>query len=104
VVRAAGRAAQRRRSWFARLVAPRPELGWVEPTGHPIPEHEELLALRAALARLSPDHRAVVALHLHAGYSVAETAELVGAPLETVRSRLRVAKERLRRDLAEAAP
>lgn len=102
VVRAAGRAAHKRQSWLARLVSPRPELAWVEPVGHPVPQHEELLALRAALARLSPDHRAVVALHLHAGYSVAETAEIVGAPLETVRSRLRVARERLRRDLAEA--
>jgi RNA polymerase sigma-70 factor (ECF subfamily) len=75
----------------------------VEPHGQPIPEHDELLVLRGALARLSPDHRAVVALHLHAGYSVAETADLVGAPIETVRSRLRVARERLRRDLAEGS-
>jgi DNA-directed RNA polymerase specialized sigma24 family protein len=43
-----------------------------------------------------------VALHLHAGYTVSETAELVGAPIETVRSRLRVAREHLRRELAGA--
>jgi RNA polymerase sigma-70 factor (ECF subfamily) len=102
VVRAAGRTADRRRSWLGRILSPRPDLGWIEPADRGISDRDDLLVLRAALARLSPDHRAVIALHLHAGYSVAETAELVGAPLETVRSRLRVARERLRRDLGEA--
>ncbi len=55
--------------------------------------------LKAAFARLSSEQRAVVALHLYAGYSVAETAELVGAPLETARSRLRLARQRLRMEL-----
>jgi len=44
----------------------------------------------------------VIALHLYAGYSVVETAEAVGAPVETVRSRLRLARERMRRQLEEA--
>jgi DNA-directed RNA polymerase specialized sigma24 family protein len=43
-----------------------------------------------------------VALHLYAGHSVAETADIVGAPLETVRSRLRLARERLRHALEES--
>ena len=55
--------------------------------------------LRVAFATLSPEQRAVVALHLYAGYSVLETAALVDAPIETVRSRLRLARERLRREL-----
>ncbi len=55
--------------------------------------------LRQAYARLSAEQRAVVALHLYLGYSVAETADLVGAPLETIRSRLRLAKQRLRMEL-----
>jgi DNA-directed RNA polymerase specialized sigma24 family protein len=38
-------------------------------------------------------------LHLYAGYSVAETAEIVGAPVETARSRLRLARQRLRMEL-----
>jgi RNA polymerase sigma-70 factor (ECF subfamily) len=59
--------------------------------------------LRAAYAALPPGQRAVVALHLHAGYSVAETAEVVGIPLETARSRLRLARERLRESLREDA-
>ncbi len=101
VVRESSRIAKRRRSWLARLISPRPELAWIEPSHQPMTRRDDVMTLRAALARLSPDHRAVVALHLHAGYSVAETAELVGAPLETVRSRLRVAKDHLRRDLGE---
>jgi DNA-directed RNA polymerase specialized sigma24 family protein len=50
---------------------------------------------------LSPEQRAVVALHLHLGYSVAETADIIAAPEETVRSRLRLARERLRREFEE---
>lgn len=55
--------------------------------------------LKAAFAQLSAEQRAVVALHLYAGYSVAETAEIVGAPVETARSRLRLARQRLRMEL-----
>ena len=104
VVREAGRIAKRRRGLVARLFAPRREVGWIEsePADHRIGDRDDHMALRAAFGRLSPDQRAVVALHLHAGYSVAETADLVGAPIETVRSRLRIAKEHLRSELGEA--
>jgi RNA polymerase sigma-70 factor (ECF subfamily) len=60
-------------------------------------EPTEMAILREALGRLSPDHRVVIAVHLHAGYSVVETARLLGVPFDTVRSRLRAARERLRR-------
>jgi RNA polymerase sigma-70 factor (ECF subfamily) len=105
VVREAGRIAKRRRGLLARFFSPRPEVGWIEPeqADQRIGDSDDRMAMRAAFERLSPDHRAVVALHLHAGYSVAETADIVGAPAETVRSRLRVAKERLRRELGEAS-
>jgi len=53
------------------------------------------------LRRLPAAQRAVLALHYDAGYSVAETAALVNAPVETVRSRLRLARERLRREHPE---
>ena len=104
VVREAGRIAKRRRSLVARIFSSRAEVGWIEhePADQRIGDRDDHMALRAAFGRLSPEHRAVVALHLHAGYSVAETADLVDAPIETVRSRLRVAKEHLRRDLREA--
>jgi RNA polymerase sigma factor (sigma-70 family) len=67
-----------------------------------LPEPAEMAILRDALGRLSPDHRAVIALHLYAGYSVDETARVLQVPFDTVRSRLRAARERLRRELAEA--
>ena len=61
-------------------------------------------ALRHAFESLPAPQRAVVALHLYLGYSIAETAEVVGAPLETVRSRLRLAREQMRFQLGEAVP
>ena len=59
-------------------------------------------ALRHAFESLPAAQRAVVALHLYLGYSIAETAVMVGAPLETVRSRLRLAREQMRFQLSEA--
>ena len=60
---------------------------------------EDMAAMRSAFQKLSTDQRTVVTLHLYAGYSVAETAEIVGVPLETVRSRLRLARQKLRDNL-----
>ena len=57
--------------------------------------------LRIAYESLPADQRAAVALHLHYGYSVAETADIVGAPVETVRSRLRLGRERIRQALED---
>jgi RNA polymerase sigma-70 factor (ECF subfamily) len=103
VVREAIRISRKRRSWLGRLTHGPAEDRWIE-LGDPHAEQVPAwTALRAAFAGLSPEQRAVVSLHLHAGYSVAETATLVGAPIETVRSRLRLAKERLRRELEEDA-
>lgn len=78
----------------------RPPTDWLELPGS-LPEPAERAIVREALGRLSPDHRAVVALHLHAGYSVEETARVLGVPFDTVRSRLRAAREHLRRHMAE---
>jgi RNA polymerase sigma-70 factor (ECF subfamily) len=99
VVREAIRVGTRHRSLVARLFGherPDPE---VEPVDA---RSEAVLAwadVRDAYSRLSAEQRAVIALHLYLGYSVQETAQLVGAPVETVRSRLRLARERLRREL-----
>ena len=88
---------------MAGLVAPSPDVGWIEPHDRQASEPPVIVALRAAFAQLSPEQRAVVALHMHLGYTVPETAEIVGAPEETVRSRLRLARERLRRELGETS-
>lgn len=114
--RAAIRDSDRLRPWLDRIVAREairqtrgrqlsrflrrnPE-DWVE-LAAPLPDSAEVAGLREALGRLSPEHRAVIALHLHAGYSVEETARILEVPFDTVRSRLRAAREHLRRDMAE---
>lgn len=61
----------------------------------------ERMAIASAFRALPVEQRAACVLHLHLGYSVAETAELMGAGLETTRSRLRLARRRLRADLSE---
>jgi RNA polymerase sigma-70 factor (ECF subfamily) len=100
VVREAAREQRWRLAWLGRLFRPPtvseiPDLGFDlvdrEATGFP-----DRAALRSVFDQLSPAHRAVVVLHLHRGYTVDETAELLGIPRETAKSRLRVARERLR--------
>jgi RNA polymerase sigma-70 factor (ECF subfamily) len=59
------------------------------------------IALSIAFRTLPAEQRAVVALHLYEGYPVDETAELMGVSAETTRSRLRLARKRLRRELGE---
>jgi RNA polymerase sigma-70 factor, ECF subfamily len=101
VVREAIRIGKSRQSWLARVLAPPSGVAWIEQVG-PTPERlSAWTALRTAFAELPAEQRAVIALHLYAGYSIVETAELAGAPVETVRSRLRLAKDRLRRELQE---
>jgi RNA polymerase sigma-70 factor, ECF subfamily len=58
-------------------------------------------ALRLAFESLPASQRAAIALHLHYGYSVAETARLVDAPVETVRSRIRAGRDLLRHALED---
>jgi RNA polymerase sigma-70 factor (ECF subfamily) len=90
---------QTRGRGFALLVR-RPPTDWLDLPAT-LPEPAERANVREALGRLSPDHRAVIALHLYAGYSVDETARVLNVPFDTVRSRLRAAREHLRRQLAE---
>jgi RNA polymerase sigma-70 factor (ECF subfamily) len=53
-------------------------------------------ALDRAFVRLTPQHRAVVVLHLYAGLPLTEVADVVGVPLGTVKSRLHYATKTLR--------
>jgi RNA polymerase sigma factor (sigma-70 family) len=57
--------------------------------------------LRDALRTLPAEQRATLVLHYYMGYSVAETAEVMAVPTETARSRLRLARARLRERLGE---
>jgi RNA polymerase sigma-70 factor (ECF subfamily) len=60
--------------------------------------------LDAALQGLPEDQREVFLLRLHGDLEVPQIAALTGAPLETVKSRLRYAQQKLRRLLAEEIP
>jgi RNA polymerase sigma-70 factor (ECF subfamily) len=52
--------------------------------------------LRAAMAELSPEHRAVVELCYFHDMAYTEIAEVVGCPAETVKTRMFYARRRLR--------
>jgi RNA polymerase sigma-70 factor (ECF subfamily) len=56
--------------------------------------------LEAALAALPPEQREVFVLREYAGVPFAEIAEITGAPVPTVKSRMRYALEALREELA----
>jgi RNA polymerase sigma-70 factor (ECF subfamily) len=55
------------------------------------------LDLANALDRLSPEHRAVLALHYYGDLSVEETARAAGIPVDTAKSRLKAALREMRR-------
>ena len=57
-------------------------------------------ALERAFRRLSPEHRAVVVLHHHAGLPLASIAGVAGVPVGTIKSRLHHATRNLRDALA----
>ena len=90
-----------RRPWWSRLTVTYCEEHaslLPDPAGETTPQR---LALTAAFAALTPGQRGACVLHLHMGYGVVETAELMGAGVETTRSRLRLARRRLQADLLE---
>jgi RNA polymerase sigma-70 factor, ECF subfamily len=55
--------------------------------------------VRDLLDRLPAEQAEIMALHVVLGYSLAEIAQSTAAPLNTVKSRLRLAKQALRREL-----
>jgi RNA polymerase sigma-70 factor, ECF subfamily len=65
------------------------------------PERTDGEALRAALRRLSHDHRTVLALHHRDGVPVGEMARTLGIPEGTAKSRLFKARAALDRALRE---
>lgn len=58
-------------------------------------------AVLTALAGLSPKQRAAVVLHYYAGYTAAETGDLIGSAAATVAVHLHRARRRLRELLQE---
>lgn len=70
---------------FGRLTGPRSEVS-----------AEDRLDLAHALDRLSAEQRAAVALHYYQDLSVEDAAKALGVPVDTMKSRLKVALRRLR--------
>jgi len=65
---------------------------------------EQRRALNHALAELSPEHRAVVTLHLIEGHSLPELSRSLGLQIGTLKSRLHRAKAQLREALDMTEP
>jgi RNA polymerase sigma-70 factor (ECF subfamily) len=65
---------------------------------------DDLARMRAALATLPYDRRAVLAMHYLDGLAVADIARVLGVPAGTVKSRLYHAREQLRRTLERTWP
>jgi RNA polymerase sigma-70 factor, ECF subfamily len=76
-------------AWLAQVAAP----------DHP--ESSEAEALAAALAELSPEHRAVIVMRHLLDYTPGEIAETLGLPRGTVNSRLRRGLDHLAQRLHE---
>ena len=92
---------QNQRPWWTRFTEPASDEHAPLLPDPSIQAAPERLALAAALRSLRVEQRAACVLHLYAGYSVSETAQLMGASVETTRSRLRLARRRLRAELSE---
>lgn len=101
-------ARNRRIDGLRRAHRPRPDP--LDPTFDPEPEPDGLdrvsrvereAALRAVLADLAPEQRAVLVAAFYDGRSHAEIAAALGLPLGTVKSRIRLAFQRLRGALGD---
>lgn len=104
LVRSCYEEARRFRRWSGRVVTL--SIGGTDEPGgsDPTVSVGERDALERAFAGLSPEHRAVVLLHHHIGWSLPEVADIVGVPLGTVKSRLHYATHALRASIRSAGP
>ncbi len=64
--------------------------------------HETQAMVRSAVIQLSPDQRRAIELAFFAGLSHTEISELLSLPAGTVKGRIRLGLEKLRRDLEPA--
>lgn len=64
----------------------------------------EAVLLRWAIYRLDPGHREVFVLYYVQGFSVNEIAKIIGVPAGTVKSRLFLARQKLKELLSDVIP
>ncbi|MFE6984541.1 RNA polymerase sigma factor [Streptomyces griseus] len=86
----------RRLAFLARQPKPEETADFAEASAERLDHRRELAAVRAVLDRLRGPEREVLALHVWAGLDYAQTADALGVPVGTVRSRLSRARKRLR--------
>ena len=102
-------------AWSARRSAREARLSYHDPddlaalSSSPRASDGELAAhrkhlLRDLLQQLPAEQAEVLALHIVLGHSLPEVAAITSTPLNTVKSRLRLAKELLRRRLTDGGP
>ena len=89
------------RSWFSRRTREAGYQAAESRQGEPLAPAEDRLAVKQALLTLPIEQRAAVALCLAQGFSHAEAAEALGAPLGTVKSHVARVKDRLLKALSE---
>ncbi|WUI00568.1 RNA polymerase sigma factor [Spirillospora sp. NBC_00431] len=104
VARNVRRAARRHEQALARLPPAETVPDLAESVSERMADAEELAAVRTALAKLPLNQREVFALHVWAELSYAETAQALGVPVGTVRSRLSRARKELARQVREGRP
>lgn len=86
----------RRLAFLARQPKPKETEDFAEASAERLDHRRELAAVRAVLDRLRQPEREVLALCVWAGLDYAQTADALGVPVGTVRSRLSRARKRLR--------
>jgi RNA polymerase sigma-70 factor (ECF subfamily) len=93
---------------FSLLRRPRPdqeelrEPPAASPAGRRLLPVETVVAVTAALDRLSPEQREAVVLKVYQGFKFEEMAEILACPVSTVKSRLYTALDLLKETLAPA--
>ncbi|MBR7676360.1 RNA polymerase sigma factor [Streptomyces daliensis] len=93
----AKRALRRRLAFLARRAEPPTVADFAQETAGRVDDARRLAAVHAALSRLRRSEREVLTLCVWSGLDYAQTAEALGIPVGTVRSRLSRARARLRR-------
>jgi RNA polymerase sigma factor (sigma-70 family) len=102
VVRACYVEARRDRRWNARVRLLPGDTATVPDAGRALADRDEL---ERAFRKLSPEQRAVIALHHYLGYPLTEVASTLEIPVGTARSRLHYAIRQLRAAVdADARP
>ena len=70
-----------------------------ERTDVEVARRDEAREIRAALEELPPDQSRVIELAFYGGYTHSEIAELLGAPIGTIKGRMRLGMEKMRSSL-----